>query len=799
MRKTLLLLFVSILISGQLLAQDSRIVYSEDFETADDVANWSSYDDGFTVPSQNSTGGTEGSGALELTDAGFKSRIQRAITVTAGYEYLLTFDVKTLAWPSERLLYVTLEGIDDNPKLVYVNDLEDFTTVSIGGTATSSSGHIKIVGENGSGQNKVWIDNITLIENKPFVLDSMYSESFETTDDIANWISDDSGFTTKIQNANAGVDGGGAIELGDAGFKFRIQRAITATLGQNYSLTMDVKIENWASDRPIYASIDGIDSLPKRVSLNNFDGLTGFTTITLNGIATGTSGFIRIRGENGSVANNVWVDNISLKNIDMNAVVWDGSEWNSGAVPTASENVIVDGALTVSNDLAVKNIEVTDNGAITIESGASLAIMESAAGNATIKRNTTGNAGYSMLGAPISGANISALSADYLKTWDGSAWSTPSGTMTPGVGYFVGYNAASPEVSLTGALVSGNQSTAVSTAGDGFNLVANPYAASISIASFLTANSNIDASVYFWNDGDANFGADRAGDYVTVNSVGVVDAVLLSDGIAGQNTTAANTDIGSMQGFMVHATSSANIDFTPLMQTTTAGANADDNFYRNVEQATLKLALSGAYYNEVLFGFRSDATLGLDRMFDAVKRIGNENFAFYSKIEEEKFAIQGLPELDGVMNISLGYKITEAGFYKLSIKDMAGIPEGYDVIASHNGKVYNITDESASLDLSAGQGSIELTVTNASAVLSARPQAAFKIYKSKGQLKIQAAATIEKADIQIFNVTGRAVARLSGERFSNGLWAKEVDLKSGEIYILKMQSKEGVLTQKFIY
>ncbi len=425
--------------------------------------------------------------------------------------------------------------------------------------------------------------------------------------------------------------------------------------------------------------------------------------------------------------------------------------------------------------------------------------MESATGNATIKRNTTGGAGYSIIGAPVSGENLSTLSADYLYTWDGSAWSTPSGAMTPGMGYFVGYNAASPEVSLTGALVSGNQSVAVSTAGDGFNLVANPYAASISIASFLSANSNIDASVYFWNDGDANFGADRAGDYVTVNSVGTVGSMDLSDGITGQNTSAANTDIGSIQGFLVHATSNADVSFTPAMQTTTSGANADDNFYRNVEQATLKLALSGAHYNEVLFGFRSDATLGVERAFDAVKRIGNENFAFYSTIDEEKFAIQGLPELNGEMNISLGYDVKEAGTYELSIKEIAGIPEGYNVIASYNGQSYKISDESASLNLAAGQGAIELTVTNASAVLSAEIQSAFKVYNRAGQLNIQTAASTETANIQIFDLTGKSITSLVGERFNNGLWSKRIDLKEGDIYILKIQSKEGILTQKFIY
>ena len=368
----------------------------------------------------------------------------------------------------------------------------------------------------------------------------------------------------------------------------------------------------------------------------------------------------------------------------------------------------------------------------------------------------------------------------------------------PGVGYFVGYNAASPEISLTGALVSGNQNTAVSTAGDGFNIIANPYAAPISIASFLNANGNIDASVYLWNDGGQNANSnDRGGDYVTVNEIGTVGTMDLSDGVPGVNTTAANTDIGSMQGFLVHATSDGDVDYAPTMQTTTAGANADGNFYRTIEQSTLKLALSGAYYNEVLFGFRSDATLGMDRMFDAKKFIGNDNFAFYSKIEEEKFAIQGLPELNGEMSMSLGYSIKEAGNYELSIKEMEGIPADYNVTANYNGQSYDLSNETASLDLSVGEGTIELTIT--SSVLSTKLQSELKVYRNGGELNITAASVIENANIQIFDLTGKTISSLSGERFNNGLWSKQIDLKQGGIYILKIQSREGIMTQKFIY
>ena len=802
MRKTFYLLFITTIFSGQLLAQDSRVVYSEDFEDASDVLNWKEYTGapaGSTLETQNPSGGVAGSGALELSDGGFDFLTERPITAVVGSQYLLTLDVKTLGWDNEtdNPLALSLVGIDANPTVVYINNSIDFTTITIGGTATGSAGHIQIIGTNVVGGNKVWLDNISLVANPSFALESAYDESFETDDDVTNW----GEFVTPTQatvssySTTGGVAGSGALEISDPNLEIMIERAITATVGENYLLTLDIKTLDWAETRPLYITLDGIDANPKIIFIT---GLTDFTTISLAGTATSSSGYIRIEGRNGFIANKIWIDNISLRGIDMESVAWTGIAWNSGADPTITDNVVIDAPLTITSDLGVKGIEVTSSGSITVESGASLAIMESASGDATIKRNTTGNAGYSIIGAPVSGADLSVLSADYLQTWDGSAWAAPFGLMMPGVGYFAGYDAATPEVSLMGPLVSGDQPVAVSTAGDGFNIVANPYASAISIAAFLAGNpTNIDASVYLWNDGGTNVGGDRAGDYVTVNSVGVVGSEDLSDGVAGQNTTAANTDIGSMQGFLVHATADANVNFTPLMQTIAAGANADDNFYRTTEQATLKLALNGAHYNEVLFGFRSDATLGVDRMFDAVKLIGNKNFAFYSKIDEEKFAIQGLPELNGEMEISLGYDVKEAGTYELSIKEIAGITEGYKVIADYNGSSYTLSDKSASLNLAAGQGIIELTLTKA--ILSTEVESAFKVYNDNGQLNIQVAASIENANIQIFDLTGKVVAKLTNERFINGMWSKQIDLKSGDIYILKVQSKESILTQKFIY
>ncbi len=464
---------------------------------------------------------------------------------------------------------------------------------------------------------------------------------------------------------------------------------------------------------------------------------------------------------------------------------------------TSSMDVVTDGNLKVYGGVTVNNIDAS-NGSVTLESGVSLAIMGTATGNATIKRNTTADGGYSIVGAPVSGADLSDLNADWLYSWDGSMYNAEtSGAMTPGMGYFAGYAAASNEVSLSGALVSGNQSVSVSAAGDGFNLVANPYAAAISVSSFLAANADIDDAVYFWNDGGVNNGSDRAGDYVTVNELGSVGSVDLGDGVAGLNTTAANTDIGTMQGFYVHSAAGGTVSFTPAMQT--GGSNADDNFYRMAtEQSTLKLALSGAHYNEVLFGFRADATTGVDGSLDALKKIGNEKFAFYSMIGTEKYAIQGLPELNGETSISLGYEVKEAGTYELSIKSIDGIADEYRVVAHFNGNVYDITNGAASLNLPEGSGTIELRLTT-SAILSTEANKAFVVYGSEGVLNINLVKSVNQANIQIMDMSGRTIELMNNQSFENGKWSKEVNLQSNRIYILKVQTSEGVFTQKFIY
>ncbi|MEP0936973.1 MAG: SUMF1/EgtB/PvdO family nonheme iron enzyme [Cyclobacteriaceae bacterium] len=385
--------------------------------------------------------------------------------------------------------------------------------------------------------------------------------------------------------------------------------------------------------------------------------------------------------------------------------IWDGSEgsswsnpdnWSGGAVPTYLVDVSIpttDNDPVIDADASVNDIDIADGVTVTVESGGSLAILGTHSGDGllAVERNTTGSGGYSIVGTPVTGAVVNDLQADYLYEYfePNENFTVPTGMMLPCKGYFVGFDAASPVVTLTGSPNTGTKSIMVTNALDGFNLIANPYAAAISIESFLanTQNSSIlDGTVYFWDDGGQNFGNDRGGDYITTNGMGTVGTIYdLGDGINGnQGTTAAeNGYITSLQGFFVNTSETGDVQFTSDMQVTTAGANSDANHYRKLEtsRSTIKLALSnGNYAQEILVGMSETATAGRDNGIDALRLSRDAETSFYSFIDSEHYVIQGIPFVQnetGKMSVLLGYELAQGGSYAIEVVDTQDLLDQY--------------------------------------------------------------------------------------------------------------------------
>lgn len=473
-------------------------------------------------------------------------------------------------------------------------------------------------------------------------------------------------------------------------------------------------------------------------------------------------------------------------------------------VNTGVTLTIADGhTLTVSGDMVI-------DGTLIINSGASLITFDgNTTGNVTIKRNTRfANGRYSFVGSPVA-ADASITGADLGSTvyWydeevvygaDGLArWKNASALeLTPGWGYAQAFQ---KEISFTGVPndgeieVTGLTHTAPDANHDehGWNLLSNPYPAAISAKAFLAQADNkalLNGSIYLWDDHGSDQGRGDNGDYLTANALGNVN---------GPNGGVFNGYIGSMQGFFVKVASpnaDASVKFTEDMRV--IGVNADGNFFRTTEsELNLKLSLSNAaagYYNELLVGLREDATVGLDKLYDADKMIGNDRLQFYSFIDGNKFAIQGLPVQWGI-STELGFNLDAD--MELTLKVEQGGSDFY-LLDKVSRVVYDLSKETSfTFTAQAGkeQNRFEL-VYGAKSVLSASIQKLEPLYRyANGQLNISMKNGSVSA-YQIYDLSGKVI---QSAEISNSA-ELSIPIQDQGVKIIRLMTTNGVFTRKLM-
>jgi hypothetical protein len=369
---------------------------------------------------------------------------------------------------------------------------------------------------------------------------------------------------------------------------------------------------------------------------------------------------------------------------------------------------------------------ITNNGTLTIANNGSLVQINDTAtntGNISYQRTATGVMGYdyvywsSPVAAQTVGSIYSTPTPGYIYKWSPTAtninsptssgnWQSASGSMNIGEGYIVRgsswYGMPSTNVPAVFGGVANNgvlpvtisrgSNTTPSTVGpgngvtitnydDNWNLVGNPYPSAINAIAFLTANTNLQGYVYLWTHGNAPavIGNPFYGsylynysntDYITYNSLG---------GSTGPSVF--NGYIGGAQGFFVMmndgAAGSATINFKNSMRNKTY---ANNQFYKlsqtgNDEKHRIWLDLVNGNNQSVrtLVGYASEATLGLDRMYDAIKNTANE-FNIYSLAEDQTLTIQGRPTpFDSNDRVPIGIRVMQDGAYRIAIGAVDGL------------------------------------------------------------------------------------------------------------------------------
>ncbi|WP_298513538.1 lamin tail domain-containing protein [uncultured Kordia sp.] len=274
-------------------------------------------------------------------------------------------------------------------------------------------------------------------------------------------------------------------------------------------------------------------------------------------------------------------------------------------------------------------------------------------------------------------------------------------TMTPGIGYAAmgpttGSFPRTENVTFSGAVNNGVITSSVSLSADAtdtdddWNFVGNPYPSAISADDFVTLNTNITGTLYFWTHVDdasmSNPGPDlynySTDDYAMYNASGGVGTSSVS------GSTAPTGFIASGQGFFIEAITAGTVTFNNSMRSNTYSNNdffrsntAENSDETSQERDRIWLNLTNAdgAFSQLLIGFFENATLQKDRLYDGIRLNGFNYLRFYSKDDTHQYGIQGRPAFVDTDVVPLGYDSAVLGDITISIDQIEGVLNTTDV------------------------------------------------------------------------------------------------------------------------
>ena len=294
-----------------------------------------------------------------------------------------------------------------------------------------------------------------------------------------------------------------------------------------------------------------------------------------------------------------WDSKINIFKATTNNVWNDATNWSNGALPTSTDNVaVLSGAeVTLNTDATIVDVKV--KAPIKINSGKSLIVTGEVSGDDNkvyYKRNLTAIAGdaegWHLVASPVSGETYNNAYADAeslatsttntslrgLGFYDtaNDTWSylvnddSNAGTFSSGSGYTM-KRASTGQVKFIGNLNTDDTGVdaTISTAGNGFNLLGNPYTAFINSQTFLNNNnSELQQQIWVWDQ-------DNGGNY---------EVKVLAD----------DFEIAPGQGFFVKAISGTAVNFAESNQS----VQGTDTFLRTNSWTEVKLLMTDGEKNQ---------------------------------------------------------------------------------------------------------------------------------------------------------------------------------------------------------
>ena len=478
--------------------------------------------------------------------------------------------------------------------------------------------------------------------------------------------------------------------------------------------------------------------------------------------------------------------------------VWNGttdsdwataSNWSNG-VPTTGVAVRIESAAnmpTTSSAIDVRNM--------IMDAGTSFITSSTFAGNLSYTRNLSTDNWYTV-SSPVVGetygddfvtSNGIASSGDnraiapYVTSNDSWAYmqaGAESTTFISGKGYSV--KLASPgAISFTGTMNVDDTSIALTTSGEGFNLIGNPYPSYINSGSILpNSTSALDAeTLWVWNQEDETYDT-----YVTD------DAFKIAPG----------------QGFFVK---SGGAEGSVLIAEADQSHQSTDTFQRTEAKPEIYLTLiDGSASREAKIYFIDNTTTGFDNGYDGEMFGGVANdFAIYTHLvsnsQGKDYAIQSLPR-DNYINIPVGVNAISGTAITIEAST-TNFPEGMNIyLEDTSDNSFTLLDAESDFTTTLGSdlnGIGRFYLHTTTGALSTNDVAAnnnLSIYTSTRENLRIVGVQNGTANIQLYNILGKKV--LKGSFEGNGVNDIALPRLNSGIYIVKIATEKGTINKKII-
>ncbi|MCD4736704.1 MAG: right-handed parallel beta-helix repeat-containing protein [Bacteroidales bacterium] len=382
----------------------------------------------------------------------------------------------------------------------------------------------------------------------------------------------------------------------------------------------------------------------------------------------------------------------------------------------------------------------------------------------------------------------SKISTNNMEGWqwyDGYDNTTSFSQLNTKIGYNF-YHSSDVTVQLpttTDLLSSMGSSVSLQYNGNGLNLIGNSLTCSIDWDE-VTFTGNMRNAIYFTKN----------------NSL-----VAYNNGVGSPDGTTGI--IPPLHGFFVKALeTNCSIDFSG----TDVNVHGTVNRYKSeiiIPLIRLELLLNSETKDETVVRFNENATETFDNEYDASKLFSESlnKPQLYTYIGDEKYIINAVPFPETVISIPMTFKATSEGSYSIRRTQLVGL-DNYlvELVDTYENFTTNL-QTTQDYYFSSAEGTFDdrfiLTIKGTATGLDEiiKSDRLFNIYTYSNHINIQTMTddwSGSRADINVFDLTGRTIMKLSGVELFNGETKQFSFVQAKGIYIVEINNGIRRVVQK---